>query len=260
VRVVTWNMAAGFGFNQKRHELAWRYLQTLDPDIALLQEAVPPNWARSQWSIVARRSYPPVDGRADVPWGSAVVAREQALSEHIPDSGTTPWLHQLRGSAVIARIISETPLWIASIHSNAYPIPADCLDRLPTDGLRRCHETEVWEIELVAMEFEQLVGHGRFIAGGDLNSALLFDTISGDQSNQRLFGNLRDSGFHDLRTSSHEQQAYFKAGRRPYQLDHVFADATTAAQSHTWRVIPEPAADLDLSDHAPIEVDFARRL
>jgi endonuclease/exonuclease/phosphatase family metal-dependent hydrolase len=43
---------------------------------------------------------------------------------------------------------------------------------------------------------------------------------------------------------------------RPYRLDHIFTDATTAREQHIWRVLPEPAPAHKLSDHAPIEVVF----
>jgi hypothetical protein len=66
--------------------------------------------------------------------------------------------------------------------------------------------------------------HGRtFVAGGDLNSALLFDTNNGYDNNSQLFLNLAQGGFHDLRTgrSVDEQRTYYKAGKGHYQLDHL---------------------------------------
>lgn len=54
--------------------------------------------------------------------------------------------------------------------------------------------------------------------------------------------NLAELGFHDLRAGFHEQEqrSYFKTGQRPYQLDHLFADAVTAASATGWTVRPEP--------------------
>lgn len=49
MRVMCWNMAAGFGHAFHRHERAWRFVQAVDPDFALLQEAVVPTWAREHW-------------------------------------------------------------------------------------------------------------------------------------------------------------------------------------------------------------------
>lgn len=96
----------------------------------------------------------------------------------------------------------------------------------------------------------------RFIAGGDLNSSLLFDSTYRRQTNARLFANIAGAGLHDLRPRFYrdEQQTYFKRGRRPYQLDHAFADRETVARAMSWRVLREAASELALSDHAPIEV------
>jgi hypothetical protein len=50
MRILVWNMAAGFGYDPDRHERAWRFLQANNPDVALLQEAVVPGWARESWN------------------------------------------------------------------------------------------------------------------------------------------------------------------------------------------------------------------
>lgn len=72
----------------------------------------------------------------------------------------------------------------------------------------------------------------------------------------RLFENLASVGFVDLRRTYHkaEQRTYFKDGKGPYQLDHVFSDAVTAGDARGWKVLAGIAADEGLSDHAPIEV------
>ena len=93
-----------------------------------------------------------------------------------------------------------------------------------------------------------------FVFGGDLNSSLLF----GDPTEPRLFANLAVQGFTDLRNrhSADEQQTFFKAGKRPFQLDHVYSDAATEARCVSWQVLTDVAADLGLSDHAPILVEL----
>ncbi len=120
----------------------------------------------------------------------------------------------------------------------------------------RCDPRGVWEIELIAHELPRVFGNDRFVAGGDLNSGLLFDTTYHRQSNARLFENLASLGFLDLRRIFHdaEQRTYFKEGKGPYQLDHVFCNATTARTARGWRVLSEVAVAEKLSDHAPIEI------
>jgi hypothetical protein len=151
-------------------------------------------------------------------------------------------------------------MWVASIHSNAYPVRTDEWDPRPSfDGVARCDGKKVWEVELIAHELPRIFAGERFVFGGDLNSGLLLDTNYRRQSNAKLFANLASAGFKDLRPRFHaaEQQTYFKERNGPYQLDHVFADAGTEALTTGWRVLTDVALEAKLSDHAPIEVVLA---
>lgn len=60
MRLISWNMSAGFGFEAEKHIRAWEFLRDeLKPDVALLQEAVPPPWADNEWSLLAHRKLAP---------------------------------------------------------------------------------------------------------------------------------------------------------------------------------------------------------
>lgn len=253
MRIISWNMAGGFGFDPLRHERCWRYLLEMDADVALVQEAVMPPWVHEHWSsTVAARKYAPVKGKVDIAWGSAVLVKAGELEPYQPVDGS--WLKELWGSVAVGRL--EDGLWLASIHSNAYPLTSERLGRLPLGDIRRCHDEKVWEIEIIARELAQLVGDDELVAGGDLNSGLLFDSTYRYDHNERLFRNLAEGGLIDLRVASgieQEQQTYFKEGRGPYQLDHVFASSGLADRACSWRVLTEVATE-GLSDHAPIEV------
>jgi hypothetical protein len=172
-----------------------------------------------------------------------------------PGEGT-PFLRRLWGAVAVAKMDGREPLWLASVHSNAYPDRLEGLAPDSLDGLRRCDPKQIWEIELIAHELPRIFGGDHFVAGGDLNSGLLFATTYGRQSNARLFENLASLGFVDLRRAFHgvEQRTYFKEGKGPYQLDHVFSDAATAGTARDWVVLDEAATVEGLSDHAPIEV------
>ena len=257
MRIISWNMAGGFAYDADKHERAWRYLKDLDPDVALLQEVVIPAWAEGHWpSIVAARKYAPVFGKPDVPWGSSILTKSEAVEAYVPEENS--WLKELWGSVCLARLGLKVPLWLASIHSNAYPLSPERLARLPLGELRRCHEQKLWEIEIIARELVTLTRGEDLVAGGDLNSGLLFDKTYRYDNNERLFSNLAEQGLVDLRVAAgieEEQQTYFKEGRGPYQLDHVFASAGLAdrVKSWRWRVLSE-VAERGLSDHAPIEI------
>jgi len=257
MRILIWNMAAGFGHDAEHHEHAWQFVEKNDPDVALLQEAVVPAWAAERWPFVlGSRRYPPKPNRPDVAWGSAIVARDPATTAFRPGV-ETPLLRHLSGAVVIARTGGAEPVWLASIHSNAYPVRLEDLPAgVSVDGMPRCDDKSVWEVELIAHELPRVFGTSRFVVGGDLNSGLLFDSTYGRQSNARLFQNLASAGLIDLRKRFHEaeQRTYFKEGKRPYQLDHVFSDAATERAVRSWKVLADVAAVERLSDHAPIEV------
>ena len=253
MRVVSWNMAAGFGRNELRHERAWRFLQSVDPDFALLQEVDPPEWAIGHWDerfVFAER-------RSTNKWGTAILSRDMKLTRYEPDATTAPRLTALYGSAVVAIAKMPEPLWLASMHSDAYPVSAERLAALAHDDVVRCREDAIWELELYAGELIKVFAGSRFIAGGDINSGLLFDEKYGHwRNNWKLFENLAAHGFIDTRRSSEEQRTFFQPNRAEYQLDHVFADATTAAAVADWSVWTLPAVELGLSDHAPVVIEI----
>src|SRR4051812_38417458 len=93
MRMMIWNMEAGFGYDIARHEEAWRWLADQDPDVALLQEAVPA-WASDHWPVIIHA--PKYPGR--VPWGCAIVSKQETMRECAARDGR-PWLADLRGSS-----------------------------------------------------------------------------------------------------------------------------------------------------------------
>ena len=176
MRLLVWNMAAGFGYDPERHARAWEFVQRYDPDVALLQEAVLPPWATERWPFVlGSRRYALERGRSDVAWGSAIVARDSRIKALVPTEDT-PSLRKLWGAVVVAATEGPAPQWLASIHSNAYPLPPDAVTSDKVAGVLRCDPKAIWEIEVIADELALVFGSGRFTAGGDLNSGLLFDT------------------------------------------------------------------------------------
>src|SRR4051812_42331534 len=102
MRVLSWNMNAAFG-SQDRHDHGWRYLlERQDFDIALLQETQePPEWARDSFPYyVWRPKY--ADTRRGRLWGCAVISRQLHLEPYEPDEDF-PWLRARAGATAIAR-------------------------------------------------------------------------------------------------------------------------------------------------------------
>jgi hypothetical protein len=236
MKLLVWNMGGAFCYDRFTHERAWEFLREQDPDVALLQEARPPDWAREHWG-----SFPFASVGPGVAWGSAILSRIRGLHEHQPDQ-STPWLRELWGPVVVARLGSDPGLWLASIHSSWRALSPEQLSRCSIEGIRRCREDKIWAVEVIASELERPFAGSPFVFGGDLNSARSFDGRPGFGGNVRLHENLAAGGFHDLRLVSYrdEQQTYFKAGKGPDQLDHVFADAATERRVTACRSMSAP--------------------
>ena len=256
MRILVWNMQAVFGTASQ--EAKWRYLEQQSFDVALLQEARDPSEHADWCSAVWRPKYATHRPGKNL-WGSAVISRTLEL-EAPPLDDDYPWLGALNGSTAIARTTAD-PKWFASVHAVARQIPLDMIDTLPKDDITRTtRDGSLWETDVIPMELRKLFGAETFVWGGDLNSAESMDAISSFAGgNQKLREIWEEAGSHDLRKGffENEQQTFFCRGKKPWQLDHVFADAVTAARVSDWRVDLAPVSEFEppLSDHAPIIVD-----
>ena len=247
-------MGAAYGYRGDKHIAAWEWLNAQNVDIALLQEVVPRPEFTSAWnSVIWVGKYQN--------WGSAVLAKQPVLKQWTP-SEDHPWLRRVGGAVAVARPVTSDGRWFVSVHSDSSSFehthkryPGTYGDLPSRDGVMRCSEKEMWEIEPIAHELAPVLEGGQFVLGGDLNSSLLFDNGRIGE-NARLFENLRSHGFLDLgvRHGVSEQQTFFKAKTRPFQLDYLYGDERTEAAVTSWRVLTEVSAELGLSDHAPIEI------
>ena len=259
MRVLVWNMKGAFGCSDASHTAAWSYLRDQPFDVALLQETRDPadyaDWCSTVWRPKYAKSS---SGRTL--WGTAVVSRSVDLIEPQIDD-TSAWLRELQGSTAIARI-DGNPTWFASVHAHAAQIPRAKLKELGSEQVPvSTPDKSIWETDVIPFELRRLFGNETFIWGGDLNSAVVMDDnprFTG--GNGKLRETWNEAGSHDLRLKffEDEQQTFFAPRRKPYQLDHVFADAATAARVTDWRVDLNPVVEFEppLSDHAPLIVDF----
>lgn len=114
---------------------------------------------------------------------------------------------------------------------------------------------------MIPFELRKLFGDQTFVWGGDLNSAEDMDDVAYFAGgNRQLRTNWKEAGSYDLRQGffEAEQQTSFRPGSKPWQIDHVFADAATRDRVSEWRVEATPAVEYKppLSDHAPILVEI----
>src|SRR5437879_3761360 len=100
MRIVSWNLGHNSPEYRVRHGDAWRYLlEELRPDVALVQEAVPPE-GLSQSLVFAK----PWAKRA---WGSAVVTAPGRIRKGFTETS--------RGPVVIAELVDG--MIVASVHA-----------------------------------------------------------------------------------------------------------------------------------------------
>lgn len=113
---------------------------------------------------------------------------------------------------------------------------------------------------MIPYELHELFAGDTFLWGGDLNNAVWMDEFPAFAGGARRLREIwKDAGSLDLRTRFYtdEQQTYFAPRSRPYQLDHVFADARTEARVKSWRVNKRVATSQEpYSDHAMIIVEL----
>lgn len=256
VKILTWNMA-GAGFHTATpHSAAWDWLFTeAQFDAALLQEAVPPSGLSERFATVIFR---PRVSSGQKRWGNCILVRDHVYVDEVFDNGTS-WAKFSVLAMQIARPNDSLPL-LVNIHSSDRHIDGFPREGFVNSGGLTCHRSKVWEIEVAAhLACERLMGR-RFVLGGDLNAALLLDKVRRHKNNARLWANLENQGFHDLRLRHHEQeqQTFFRSHQKthPYQLDHFFGDAETRARTRSWTVLTEVAQDRHLSDHAPVLIEI----
>jgi len=255
MRLITWNMAGAGFFSGASHDDAWRWLTTeADFDVAILQESTPPQWVLEEFPVVIHNPKYPLTGKR---WGNSIICRQDNYRQFKLDSAH-PWLEQISSALLVAEPRDSDEIWIANIHSHQTQLSQELFVALHNLEVPHCHPKKIWEMEVAAHFLGPILEQKQFVLGGDLNSGHLFDTVYRYSNNKIMFDNLRQQGYIDLRLahSDSEQQTYFKKNNGPYQLDHLFGDATTADRTTRWEVLSHVARDLELSDHAPLIVEI----
>jgi endonuclease/exonuclease/phosphatase family metal-dependent hydrolase len=252
LRVITWNMGYATPASYKSHvDEGWQWLLAREPDVAFVQEAHVPDWARARRPILYEPSYP------TSAWGSAIVTREE-LTPKMVLSEDFPWLRYFFGRVVLASVILDgLEVLVGSIHAQAEPQDESRLDKTVLEKTKRRWTTSVWEVDLIFHDLVPFLQGRSFIVGGDLNADPVMDeTLSKVGGNRAFFSDLGTAGL--LNCSREPQQTFFASGKKPYQLDYLFASAD-------WhdRLSKCAASGYEdfatLSDHVPLIAEFEGR-
>lgn len=251
MKIVTWNLQAGFGSNPRRHDRAWHFLRALDPDVALLQEVEPPEWAVHEWAVFHGRTY------NTKRWGSAVVVKRELLASEVRIEAEHKWLKEYEGAVKLATVsVDSVDVTFASVYAPAYEVKGKALEGLDRTDLTYGGIDSVWPLYQIFFDLLKRLTGSRFVVGGDFNAARLMDDVPRFVGGNRdYFHRIEEAGFVNcLRPfiESEEVQTFFQEGRRPYQLDHLHADKETFQSITSCTVEAFPVVELKLSDHAPI--------
>jgi len=165
VRLATWNV--GYWGHAKRHEEAWRWLlDELRPDVALLQECVPPSWVQEEHGLI----FGVASQTSGQPWGTAIVTVGHPL-ELRPLPELEAWVAALGPEAAMkcsatnlagrcpsgqATLPGLGPVTVVSVHNPHFEIDAELLRDVDVSAFKLKLAKGIW---LQDPLFEQAKGH-----------------------------------------------------------------------------------------------------
>jgi len=263
MRIITWNMDH---WKHKRvHDDAWQWIiDTLDPDIALLQECVPPAWAYENRTVLFNRVYP----ESRQKWGTAIMTKLTAsrttipevddwlskLPRNIPGTDKQSWIYQLKGWCECAQIrfIPDETTLVISVYSSAYHIERELLKNIDISGIKLKLNPDLWLLDVIFYYLKNYLDR-RILVGGDFNYSRLLDPPDRPRGNNEFFDRIKNEGFVSLHRLFHDndERTFFQAKRKPLQLDYLYTDAVLAKRVSRCDVVPYSEVER-FSDHAPL--------
>jgi endonuclease/exonuclease/phosphatase family metal-dependent hydrolase len=246
VRVISWNM--GMGPSRRPvpglHDQAWHYLLGLGPDLAFVQEALPPAWVRSEGNLIQG----PVKR-----WGSAIFSPRYPLERYrlAPSSNLRALGSYL--ALGIASLPDGNDAFVASVHARDGEATPDQLGQLDPAVAKRRSVPRPHVNDVVFLGLAELVAE-RFILAGDWNTGR---SQASKKAGAEFFDRVSERDWYDcVWERKGELQTWFGPARHLKQDDHVFCDRRLGQQPGDVWVAKDAATPLGLSDHAPLVLDF----
>ncbi len=232
----------------------WDALTSVGPDIALLQEVrKKPDSAPGALHLLTTKQG----------WGTGIWSNLE-LSEKAeilnPEHADYPTLRDaILGYSASANVLvrEDRPISVMSIHAYPAEVKPEYLIGF-SHPIKSPSAKMLWPGEIFWWLTKDLPQSGRdIIIGGDWNAALLFDKVYGPRGNEEFFDKMRAAGWRDAlkKFQPNETQTYFRKGRHPYQLDHVFLSEALYDRLVNASVDISDTF-LSCSDHAPLVLDF----
>jgi endonuclease/exonuclease/phosphatase family metal-dependent hydrolase len=249
--IVSWNMARNTtSKSAATHERAWHYLASLGPDIALVQEATPPEWSGDIWERAM------VDVTT---WGSAVLAKGSLGLKPLALRPEVPWERDGYIASASVTLPDGTSLSLGSVHAPLLrALSEEQLAGYSPSEIKLPGYTKAWYYDVpFAIYREEL--QGSFLVSGDWNvSPDLWDDLHANSHEGEFFLRAAEHGWRDIYRQFHssEGRTWFRKGDPPYQPDHAFCDSATAARIRSCEIDEYPAVTLKVSDHAPLLIEM----
>jgi len=235
ISVVTWNMDY-WKRSREQRLAAWAYLtEEIRPDIALLQECVPPVDMSEEYNII----YHEIGGSRN--WGSAVLAKGYPIKE-IDFDNSHP------GSVVAAEVV----------------LPTLTLTAISVYGIFCRHNYTTTTMHRILSDLTPLL-HGQrssrtFIMGGDYNVTPQWDERYNhrDPAHKLVFDRIEDLKLVDctkqffggiVQTNHHARSDF------PWQNDFLHASKKLAAKQVSCEVLDDERVR-EFSDHDPVVGNF----
>src|SRR5438477_2798922 len=250
MRVISWNMGMASESRAKPglHEQAWHYLLGLGPDLALVQEALPPSWVRTEGTLI----HGPIKQ-----WGSAVFSPRYPLERvRLPERSNLRAFGSYLAFA-LASLPDGSDALAASVHARHGTATRAQLGDLRVEDTKRPSARSVQANDAIFFGLQEVVGD-RYIVAGDWNTARKQGSESRDRVGTEFFERARERGWYDCvreRLGDQELQTWFGPGEIK-QDDHRVCDAGLGSVAGQPSVAEQAAAGLGLSLHAPLVLDF----
>ncbi len=269
MRIVTWNM--DYWKHRSSHDDAWHWLlDTLKPDIALVQECAPPAWLSELGFVQWDRAYP--EGKQ--PWGTALFSRSPAKPAGLEEVDT--WLgqlprrtaeyeglarvHRLPGWAAIANVqidgLGDT--LVVGLHNPAFEIERDRLEGVDVSPMKLKMSDDLWLLDILFYFLKHRLEHP-LLVGGDFNYSRLLDDLYGEAGNHEFFDRIQSEGFVSLHRKFHQadQQTFFQKRGRGHQLDYLYGNRAVGETASSCEVWYDDQVS-DFSDHAPLVAELKK--
>jgi endonuclease/exonuclease/phosphatase family metal-dependent hydrolase len=145
----------------------------------------------------------------------------------------------------------------ASIHAPPRRADGDILGGRAPEDLRRSVEGPKYNDAIFAA-LAPLVAGRRFILAGDWNTARHQGTERDSTVGKKFFARVHEAGWYDCvwDTRQSEIRTWFRPGSKLQQDDYVFCDRSLGSSVAEVSVAEDAATELQLSDHAPLIVEF----